>query len=82
MKVRIERGDRLEEDVSCDSTFMLEKMPLIGAAIRSKMNFVPPHVPIRLFLDNAGGHGTIDAIAAYRQDLERSHNVLLSHQPP
>mmetsp|Transcript_16980 Transcript_16980/g.25926 ORF Transcript_16980/g.25926 Transcript_16980/m.25926 type:complete len:88 (-) Transcript_16980:59-322(-) len=61
---------------------MVEAMPLIGAAIHSKMSFVPRDVPIHLNLDNAGGHGTKEAILTYCHQLAESFNIILVHQLP
>ncbi len=42
--------------------YMLWFMPLIGMAIRDKMPWVPQDKTIYLVMDNAGGHGTEEAI--------------------
>ena len=50
------------EDISCDSDYMLRVMSLIGIATRDKMPWVPQDETIYLVMDNAGGHGTEEAI--------------------
>jgi len=55
---KISAGAVVEEDVSCNSTFMRQMMPAIGAAINKKIPWVPATMPIYLAMDNAGGHGT------------------------
>lgn len=62
-------GDEVDEDVSCDSTFMLEKILAIGGALREKFHWVPENETIYLFMDNAGGHGTNDVIQQYTNIL-------------
>jgi len=52
------QGLIIEEDITCNSNFMLQTMPAIGAEIRQKMPWIPRDQPIYLILDNAGGHGT------------------------
>ena len=76
------RGSEIETDVSCDSAFMLDTMPDIGAAIREKMPWVPREQPIYLQMDNAGGHGTKAAVDEYTQLLRDRHNVHVIHQSP
>ena len=61
----IPAGTHLEEDISCDSTFMLQTMPKVGATIRQSMPWIPLAQPIYLQMDNAGGHGTKNLICEY-----------------
>jgi len=82
LRVRYEKGDKRVVDVNCDSEFMLSVMPEVGAAIREKMHFVDPDEPIYLVLDNAGGHGTDEAIEQYVTLLREEYNVICHHQCP
>ena len=82
VQVQVQPGTIVQEDVSCDSEFMLDTVHDIGAAIRSKMYFVSPKVPIYLFMDNAGGHGTDDAKDKYVKILEELYNVIVDWQVP
>jgi len=75
-------GDEVDEDVSCDSTFMLEKIPAIGGALREKFHWVPENETIYLFMDNAGGHGTNDAIQEYTNRLWADYKVQIVWQVP
>ena len=72
----------MEEDISCDSAFMRRKMPEIGAAIRQTMPWIPQVQPIYLVMDNAGGHGTTEAIVEYTELLLRQFNIIIHHQSP
>jgi hypothetical protein len=76
------KGDLVEKDVTCDSQFMLDHMENIGATIRRKYHWVPKEVTIYLIMDNAGGHGTKDAIAQYVADIKQDHNVEIVWQVP
>jgi len=77
-----EEGDKREVDVSCDSDFMTKVMPEVGQAIRSAYHWVLPRTPIFLYLDNAGGHGTQEAVDAYVKALKDDYNVICIHQRP
>jgi hypothetical protein len=50
-------GMMVEQEMNCNSQYMLEKMPIIGAEIHHKMPFIPQDTTINLIMDNAGGHG-------------------------
>ena len=62
LSVYIKKGDEVEEDCSCDSTFMLATMDEVGRDIRSYFFWVPVTTVIYLIIDIAGGHGKNDAI--------------------
>src|SRR5688572_21941853 len=51
-------------DINCDSAYMLMIMPQIGSISRSKFSWVLEQT-IYLVMDNAGGHGTSQAILEY-----------------
>ncbi len=55
-------------------------MPLIGVAIRQQMPFVPQDETIYLVMDNAGGHGTEEAIGQYTRRLQREFNIEIIFQ--
>ncbi len=61
---------------------MLDVMPLIGAAIRQKMNWVPENETIILVMDNTGGHGTVEATEQCTRNLLDNYNIEIKHQPP
>ncbi len=78
------QGSIIEEGITCNSNsnFMLQTMPAIRAEIRQKMPWIPRDQPIYLILDNAGGHGTRQAINEYTRQLRDQHDVILKFQPP
>ena len=80
--VRFKAGDEVVEDVTCDSDYMLRIMPKVGKAIREAYFWVGKDDKIYLVLDSAGGHGTNEAIAKYKADLERDYKIILVHQIP
>ena len=81
-KTKTRTGDKRWADVSCDSTYMARVMPEVGKKIREAYHWVPDDVPIFLYLDNAGGHGTQEVVDKYVRDLKRVHNVICVHQRP
>ena len=80
--VYIKKGDEVEEDCSCNSTFMLATMDEVGRAIRSYFFWVPATTIVYLIIDNTGGHSTNDAIEQYHELLFRMYKVQLLHQVP
>ena len=82
LAVYVARGTVVQEDTTCDSEFMLNVIEDIGKAIRAKFHWVSLDTPITLFMDNAGGHGTIVAKAQYIKILEEKYNVLITWQSP
>ena len=62
IKVRYQRGDTIQVDCSCDSAYMLAAMDRVGQSIRSAYHWIPSTEPCYLVMDNAGGHGTDEAI--------------------
>ena len=69
LHVVMQRGDVVEQDVTCDSKFMLDKVRSIGAAMRAKYHWIPETDKLYLVMDNAGGHGTNDAKKEYTRIL-------------
>ncbi|KAG7370138.1 hypothetical protein IV203_027884 [Nitzschia inconspicua] len=80
--VQQEAGDKVEEDISCDSDFMLRKIPEIGAGLRSAYHWLRRDETIYLIMDNAGGHGSHDAMAQYTSVLWNEYKVQLVWQIP
>jgi hypothetical protein len=60
---------------------MLQIIPTLGQEIRAAYHWVPRERPIYFQLDNAGGHGTLAAIADYRATLLQDYNIVLLFQP-
>jgi hypothetical protein len=74
-------GDIVDEDITCNSEFMLDIMPRIGMEIREKYHWVPRGESVYLVMDNAGGHGTDDAKLAYTEDLLKWKIVIIWQIP-
>lgn len=55
MMVQYDKGDIMEEDINCNSQFMLDNIDEIGEAIRAKFWWVQHEEQVFLFMDNAGG---------------------------
>jgi len=81
MCVMIKKNDEIDEDASCDSRFMLECIPEVGQALREKFHWIPIQEKIYLVMDNAGGHGTSEAIDEYTNRL-KEYNVEIIWQVP
>ena len=81
MNVFIERGEEVDEDVTCDSEFMLTTMPEVGQAIRECYHWIPQEQEIYLGMDNAGGHGTVDAKKIYTEEMKK-WNITIVWQVP
>ena len=79
--VHMKIGDEVDEDTSCDSRFMLECMPGVGAALRERFHWVPANETVYLCMDNAGGHGTNDAKQQYI-NLLKAFNIKVIWQVP
>ena len=62
VKVRYIIGVEIEENASCDSTYMLGAMDRVGQAIHKGYYWVPMTQLISLVMNNTGGHGTNTAI--------------------
>jgi hypothetical protein len=76
------RGTAVEREVNCNSVFMLENIPIVGAEIRRSMHWIPPEQEIYLVMDNAGGHGTEEAVDEYTRILNEEYNIIILHQAP
>ena len=72
IRVRNEVGNTVEDDCSCDSTYMLAAMDCVGRGIRKAYHWVPTDQLCYLVMDNAGGHGTKEAIEQYSKDYLKS----------
>ena len=69
LHVLMQPGDEYDADCSCDSQFMLGVIPEVGRALREQFHWVRNDKKIYLVMDNAGGHGTVDAINTYTKAL-------------
>ena len=86
--VRIQKGDEIEADCSCDSSFMLSVMRDVGESVSNYFFWIPKSangklkLTVYLIIDNAGGHGTQKAIQEYRTMLREEFNIVLLPQVP
>lgn len=76
LEVETLAGMLVERDCSCDSEFMLDVVDELGTAIRTAYHWLDQKtVPVHLFMDNAGGHGTEEAKLAFVDILKENYNV-------
>ena len=54
----------------------------VGKVIRDEYYWIPINKPCYLIMDNAGGHGTGEAIEKYTQILREKYNINLIWQVP
>ena len=57
LRVNVPNATVVENDLSCNSTFMQRIMTDIGTSIRTHYSFVHKDTPVYLFMDKTGGHG-------------------------
>lgn len=82
LAVRYKDGDKVTTDVSCDSKWMLETMGEVAEAIRAAYHWIPSEQVIYLVMDNAGGHGTDQAVQQYTKQLLDEHGIEIIQQVP
>jgi hypothetical protein len=82
LEVYYKEGEAMQKDVPCDSKFMLGIMGRVGKAVREKFSWVPAEETVYLVMDNAGGHGTSEAIKTYTQMLMDEYNIEIFLQVP
>mmetsp|Transcript_13741 Transcript_13741/g.21446 ORF Transcript_13741/g.21446 Transcript_13741/m.21446 type:complete len:156 (+) Transcript_13741:755-1222(+) len=68
--LRVQSGDVVKKDCSCDLDYMLKLMPEIRHTLCNKFSWVVVTDPIYLMMDNAGGHSTNDAKTIYKEALK------------
>ncbi len=76
----LHQGTTVEREITCNSPFMLENLPLIAAEMRQKLHWIPPEESVYLVMDNAGGHGTQEAIEEYPRRLLEEFNIIVLRQ--
>ena len=54
---------------------MIPAMDRVGQAIRSTFHWIPPNQTCYLVINNAGGHGTDEAIKKYTTCLLDKHKI-------
>ena len=82
LMVKKPKGTTVERDINCDSGFMLSVIREIGTAVCNTYHYLDSFVPIYLFMDNAGGHGTKAAKQEYTEILKQEFNIIVEWQPP
>ena len=80
LKVRYQEGDIIERYCPCDFSYMFSTIIRVGKSIREKFHWVPMHEKVYLFIDDAGGHGTNEAINEYDKNLMIDFNIKLVFQ--
>ena len=82
VEVMVKENTIFQEDITCDSEFMMNTLDEIGDSIRKSFHFVPQTEKIHLFMDNAGGHGTIECKLEFEAKLKKKYNVIVNWQVP
>ena len=82
LKVNPQKGNIIEKDISCDSSFKMNHIKQIGVSIHSAYSFVDMDHPIYLFVDNAGGHGKVKVKKQYKKILKDKFNIQIEWQVP
>ncbi len=80
LSILLEPGTIVEEEVNCNSAFMLRILPIIAAEIRNQLHWIPPEEQIYLIMDNAGRHGTQQARDQYTRQLQHEYNITIIQQ--
>jgi hypothetical protein len=80
--VYVPKNTEVEEDITCDSSFMMESIHEIGSSIRASMYWVPQSECITLFMDNAGGHGKESIKDEYVLILKDRYKIIVEWQVP
>jgi hypothetical protein len=75
-------GNTVENDITCDSSFMLKIIEDVAHSICESFHWVALDKPIHLFMDNAGGHGSDEAKNEYVSILFFKFNILVIWQIP
>jgi hypothetical protein len=80
--IHVPKNTEVEEDITCDSSFMMESIHEIGSSIRASMYWVPQSECITLFMDNAGGHGKESIKDEYVLILKDRYKIIVEWQVP
>jgi len=76
------KGDEVEEDVSCNSAYMMGAIDCVGVVIRKSYHWMSSTQSCYLIMDNAGGHGSKEAITNYVALLLNKHYIIVIFQTP
>ena len=75
--VRYLKGDMVTSDINCDSEYMIDVMPRVGAVILEAYIWVPANEDIYLVLNGAGGHGTDETVTEYTAATKIMNSILV-----
>ena len=73
--VRNQIRDEVEEDINCDSSYMIPAMDRVGLIICEAYHWVPREQKCYRVMDNAGDHGSDVAIKQYRDNILDQYNI-------
>ena len=84
LQAEMRKGDKVEQDISCDSKSMLGIMDKLGNSNRSTYRSIGVTYEeiIYLVMDNAGGDGINEAVIEYSEYMAANHNIEVHHQVP
>jgi hypothetical protein len=81
LHIEVSKRTPVEEDCTCNSTFMLDIIREVGTNIGNAFHWLPKATTsIHLFMDNSGGHSTNAAKEEYVRILEDEFNVIVLWQ--
>jgi hypothetical protein len=75
LSMLLEPGTIVEEEVNCNSAFMLRILPIIASEIHNQLHWIPHKEQIYLIMDNVGGHRTQQAMDQYTWQLQCKYNI-------
>ena len=75
-------GNEVEEDCTCNSKYMIKAMKDVGESIGKEYYWMPQSEVCYLVMDNAGGHGSAEAINDYTAMLKNNYNIEIIFQIP
>ena len=76
--------DKVKQDISCDSKFMLGMMYNLGNSTRStyrSIGVVDEEI-IYVVMYNVVGHGTNKSVLEYSEYMAENYNIAVHHQVP
>ena len=82
LRAEMKKGDKGEQEISCDSKFMLGMMDKLGNSTRRtyySIGVVDKEI-IYLVMDNAGGHGKDESVLEYSDYLSENYNIVVHHK--
>ena len=80
LKIRHLVVDIVENDVTCDTKYMLSTMDRVENILREKVHWASMDDDIYLIMNNNGGHDKNDAIKKYTFYLKTKYNIKIIHQ--